>query len=70
MPPSQHDLPTHKHLFCNLVLKRALEYFQITCTLAPISLTPTSFDTTLTFTALHRELDIIFLLFLEDNELN
>jgi hypothetical protein len=52
--------------FCSLIIKRAWEYFKTTHDLAPFSPTPTSFNTTLTFTALHHESYGYFSFFLDD----
>jgi hypothetical protein len=70
VPFPQHYPPTHKCLFRNLVLGRAWEYSKTTHALAPFSPTPTSFDTTLTLTALHFNLDGNFSFFLKDYEPN
>jgi hypothetical protein len=66
----QHDPLTHKHLLRSLTLGRAREYFRATCTLAPFSLAPTSFNTTLTFTTLHFKSNDHFPFSLEDYELD
>jgi hypothetical protein len=68
--PPQHDPTTHKHLLCSLVLGHAREYSRTTQVLAPFSLEPTSFETTLALIILHLESDGFFLLFLEDYKLN
>jgi hypothetical protein len=65
-----HDLPTHKCLLHNLTFGHAKEYFRVACTLAPFSLAPMFFNTTLTFITLHLESDGYFPLSLEDYELN
>jgi hypothetical protein len=70
MPLAQHDPPTHKHLFHNLVLRCVEKYFQTTHILAPFSPAPMSFDTTLTLTTLHPKLDNFFMFFLENYELD
>jgi hypothetical protein len=49
----QHDPPTYKCIIHSLVLGCVGEYFRATRALAPLSPTPTSFDTTLTLCALH-----------------
>ncbi len=66
----EHDPLVHKHLFCSIVFERVGEYSKTTHTLAPFSSTPTSFETTLAFVALHFNLDGYFLFFLEDYELD
>jgi hypothetical protein len=66
----QHDPPTHKHLFNNLILGHARKYFLTTHTLAPFSLASMSLDTTSTFITLHPKSNGCFPFFLEDYELN
>jgi len=66
----QHDPIIRKHLPHNLVLGCVREYVRTIHVLAPLSLAPTSFDTTSTFTALHLESNGYFLLFLEDYKPN
>jgi hypothetical protein len=66
----RHDPPTHKRLLCSLVFRRVKEYFKGTCTLAPFSLSPTSFNTTSTLTALHLQSHGYFPFFLEDYKLD
>jgi hypothetical protein len=66
---TQHDPPTHKCLFQNLVLGCVREYFQ-TNALTPFSLAPTSSDTTLIFIVLHYESDGFLSLVLEDSKPN
>ncbi len=70
IPFPQHDLPTHKHLFRSLALGCIKEYFWVAHVLAPFFPTPTSFDTTSTFTALHPNLDGYFPLFFNDYKLD
>jgi hypothetical protein len=70
MPFPQHDPPIYKCLFHKIVIGCVREYSRATCALAPISLRPTSFDTTLALTPLHHELNGYFMLFLEDYELD
>jgi hypothetical protein len=53
-------------MLCSLALGHVVKYSPATCTLAPFSFAPTSFDITLTFTALHPESNGYFLFFLED----
>ncbi len=69
-PIPQHDRLVHKRLFHSLVLKCVGEYFLVTHTLAPLSLSPMSFDTTLTFTALHPKSNGYFLFFLKNYKPN
>jgi hypothetical protein len=66
----QHDPPTHKCLFHNLVLRCVGEYFRATHALAPFSPAPISSNTTSALTALHLDSDGYFLFFLKDYELN
>jgi len=66
----QHDPIILKHLPHNLVLEFAGECFQTTHVLAPLSLAPTSFDTTSTFIVLHLESNGYFPLFLENYKLD
>jgi hypothetical protein len=70
MPFPQHDPPIHKCFLHSLIIRRAKQYSWATHILAPFSLTPTSFDTTSTFIALHFNLDGYPPLFLEDYKLN
>jgi hypothetical protein len=65
-----HDPQGHKRLRCSLILIHVGEYFRRTCTLAPFSLVPMSFDTTLALTTLHFESYSYFPLFLKDYELD
>jgi hypothetical protein len=53
MPFPQHDPPTYKCIMHNVILGYVGEYFRATRALAPLSPTPTSFDTTLALSALH-----------------
>jgi hypothetical protein len=69
-PLPQLDPLAHKHLLNRLVFGHAGEYFKATCTLAPFSLTPMSFNTTSALVTLHLESNGYFPLFLEDYELN
>jgi len=64
----QYDPPTHKCLLHNLILGCVGEYFRVTDTLAPFSLTPISFNTTSVLTTLHLDLDGYFSFFLKDYE--
>jgi hypothetical protein len=66
----QHDPITHERFLCSLVFKHAKEYSRTIYTLAPFPFVPMSFDTTSTFTTLHLELNIYFLFFLKDYELD
>jgi hypothetical protein len=71
MPFPQHDPPSHKCLFHSLVFGCAGKfYFKATYALAPFSLAPTSFDTTLTLITLHLESNGYFPLFLKDYKPN
>jgi len=70
MPLTQHDPLTHKHIICNFILGCAREYSQATCVLAPFFFTPTSSETTSTFTTLHFKSNKIFPVFLEDYKPN
>ncbi len=64
VPFPPHDSLVHKCLFHSLILGCVEEYFKTTLALTPFSLAPTSFNTTLAFTALHLELDGYSLFFL------
>jgi hypothetical protein len=55
MPLPQHDPLAHKHFFHSLVFRCVGKHFRAICTLAPFSLTPTSFDTTSILTMLHPD---------------
>ncbi len=66
----QHDLPAHKHVFHNLVLGHAGEYFQAVHVLTPFFFAPMSLDTTSILNILHHELDGLFMLFLKDYKPN
>jgi hypothetical protein len=68
MPPTQHDPLIHKQFLCSLILGCVGKHSCATSTLASFFLTPTSSDTTSTFTTLHLKLDGFFPLFLEDYE--
>ncbi len=68
MPPTQHDLPTHKHFLHSLVLGCVRKYSRATCGLTSFFLAPTSSDITSTFTTLHPKWSNFFPLFLEDYE--
>jgi hypothetical protein len=70
MPLPQHDPLTHKLFFCSLIIGHVGEYFKATYASAPFSLTPTSSSITLTFIAVHLDLDGYFLLFLKDYKPN
>jgi len=70
IPFPQHDFPTHKHLLHSLALGFAREYSWVACALVPFPFTSMSFDTTLTFTTLHLEIDVYFSFFLEDYKLD
>jgi len=70
VPLPQHDPPAHKSLFYNLFFGCVGEYFRVNHALAPFSHTPTSFDTTPTFTAQHLELNGNFPLFFKDYKLD
>jgi hypothetical protein len=67
---AQHDPPTHKHFLHILNLGCVGEYFRTTNVLAPFSPTPTSSNTTMSFTTLHFELGNFFPFFLEDYKPN
>jgi hypothetical protein len=56
--------------FCNLILQHAWEYSRTISALPPFSPTPTSFNTTLAFIALHHESNCYCPFFLDDYELN
>jgi hypothetical protein len=66
MPPTQHDLPTHKHFLHSLVLGCVRKYSCATCGIASFFLAPTSSDITSIFTTLHPKWSSFFPLFLED----
>jgi hypothetical protein len=68
--PPQHDPPTHKHFLHSLIIKNVREYSPVTHILAPFSLAPTSFNTTLTFIALHLKPYGFFLFLLKDYKPN
>jgi hypothetical protein len=68
MPFPQHDPLAHKRLFHSLIFGHAWEYFRTTHALAPFSLAPTSFDTTLALTTLHPDSNGYFSPFLEEYE--
>jgi hypothetical protein len=68
IPFPQHDPPTHKCFLCSLAFGHAWEYIQTTHALAPFSPTPTSSNTTSTFTTLHFKSDGYFSSFLDDYE--
>ncbi len=63
IPFPQHDPPTHKCLFRNLVLGHAREYSWAICVLALFFLKPTSSNTTSIFIALHPKSNGYFPLF-------
>ncbi len=65
IPFPQHDLPTHKNMFHNFSLWPCRGIFLSSCVLAPFSLAPMSFDTTLALTALHLESNGYNLFFFE-----
>jgi hypothetical protein len=57
-------------LLRNLTLGHVGKYFRTIRALAPFSVAPTSFDTTLTLITLHLKSNDYFLFFLENYELN
>jgi hypothetical protein len=70
IPFPQHDPPTHKCFFHSLTFGRVGEYFQAAHVLASFSPTPTSSNTTLTFTTLHPKSYGYFLFFLQGYKLD
>jgi hypothetical protein len=71
MPPPQHNPLIHKkRLLHNLTFKRVGEYFGTTHALTPLSLVPTSFETTLVLSILHPQSNDFLPLLLEDFESN
>jgi len=70
VPFPQQDPPTHKQNFCSLFFGCAREYSRATHALAPFSLTPTYFNTTLSLIALHLNSNGYFPFFLKDYKLD
>jgi hypothetical protein len=70
VPFLEHDPPTHKCFFHNLILGHAREYFKTIHALAPFSPSPTSSNTTLTFIALYPDSDGYFSFFLKNYKPN